>query len=124
MESRLLSRFKDVVGGELLQQGSQDLEVKDLLIDSRKITQGEQGCFFALRTTHRDGHQFLEEAYAKGVRVFVVDRVLDLKKLKEATVIKVSDTLLSIQKLGRLQRKKHDFPVLAITGSNGKTIVK
>ena len=124
MENRLLSRFKEVVGGEFLQQGSQDVEVKDLLIDSRKVTQGGQGCFFALRTAHRDGHQFLEEAYAKGVRVFVVDRVLDLKKLKDATVIKVRDTMLTIQKLGGGQRKKHDFPVLSITGSNGKTIVK
>ncbi|HYC27768.1 MAG TPA: UDP-N-acetylmuramoyl-tripeptide--D-alanyl-D-alanine ligase, partial [Chitinophagaceae bacterium] len=77
--------------------------------------------FFALQTTHADGHQFIRGAHQKGVRAFVVSQPIELE---DACIIIVEDTLAALQALSAHHRRQFDIPVIGITGSNGKTIVK
>ncbi len=99
-------------------------EVRELLIDSRKVIHSAQAMFIAIKGSHRDGHLFLSDAYAKGVRIFLVHNLPDPEHFPEACFLKVPDTLQALQQLSAVYRQRFHFPVIGITGSNGKTIVK
>ena len=114
--------FADACGGRLIQEGLSE-EVEYLLTDSRKLTFSKGTAFFALETQRNNGHKFISELYQKGVRTFVVSKSDNSVGVK-ANVILVDDVLKAFQQLAGHQRNKMTYPVLAITGSNGKTIVK
>ncbi|MBD1422485.1 bifunctional UDP-N-acetylmuramoyl-tripeptide:D-alanyl-D-alanine ligase/alanine racemase [Sphingobacterium chuzhouense] len=98
--------------------------IYDLAYDSRKIRNAEHSLFFALKNV-RDGHTFIPDAYQKGIRAFVVSRDdIDTSLYPEASFLWVDDVLGALQDLARHHRKKFKKPVIGITGSNGKTIVK
>ncbi len=100
------------------------LEIQRLEYDSRKIRQGEFSLFFALRN-FRDGHLFVNDAYLRGVRNFVVsDPTFAIDNYSDVNFIWVDDTLRALQDLAAFHRKHYTIPVIGITGSNGKTIVK
>ena len=101
-----------------------DGKVSELSYDSRKIQAANATLFFALKTTHADGHQFLENAYQKEVRNFVVSQQVDISLFADANIILVEDTLAALQALASFHRSQFSIPVVGITGSNGKTIVK
>jgi alanine racemase len=84
----------------------------------------EQTAFFALASSQSDGHQFVEDAYQKGVRGFIVARNIEVANLPEASIILVDDSLAALQKLAAYHRQQFSIPIIGITGSNGKTIVK
>lgn len=92
--------------------------------DSRKISLGTQAIFVCIKTKNRDGHLYMEEAYKKGVRTFLVDKTVALNSFPEATIIQVSDVLVALQKWAKKHREQFDIPVIGITGSVGKTVVK
>ena len=95
-----------------------------LSYDTRKIYTGEKSLFFALQG-QQDGHQFIADAYTKGVRNFVVSKLdLDTKNFPGSNFIWVNNTLRALQKLVTMHRDTITVPVIGITGSNGKTIVK
>ncbi|MCB0776744.1 MAG: alanine racemase [Chitinophagaceae bacterium] len=98
--------------------------VTEIVIDSRKIQSPEQSVYFALNGLSRDGHSFIQDAYDEGVQNFVVSQVIDYKKFPKASFLKVEDTLAALQLLTATHRKRFSIPVIGITGSNGKTIVK
>ncbi|GAB2948614.1 bifunctional UDP-N-acetylmuramoyl-tripeptide:D-alanyl-D-alanine ligase/alanine racemase [Hymenobacter coalescens] len=103
--------------------------VLHLLLDSRRMAQASGTLFVALRGPHHDGHQYLPELYRRGVRLFVVDRAEavtgGLAAYPEAGILLVSDALAALQAVAARHRAQFaPRPVLAITGSNGKTIVK
>lgn len=98
--------------------------VEHLLTDSRKLIFPATSLFFAIKGPRRDGHSFLEPLYEKGVRSFVVSEPVELALLPEANVIEVKDVLQALQLLAGHHRKQFSIPVVGITGSNGKTIVK
>jgi alanine racemase len=98
--------------------------IEYLLIDSRKIVFPERSLFFALQGPRRDGHDFILEVNERGVNNFVVLNEFDTSKYPSANFIKVDDVLKSLQQLAAHHRKQFSFPVIGITGSNGKTIVK
>ena len=104
--------------------GSGDIAIQDLLIDSRQLVSAPQTLFFALTSDRNDGHKYIEELYHNGVRAFVVSRQPDLEACPEAGFIVVEDTLVALQKLAAYHREQFNIPVIGITGSNGKTIVK
>ncbi|MBK8555122.1 MAG: hypothetical protein IPL65_04820 [Lewinellaceae bacterium] len=114
----------DILGGRWLQKASPDNPVEQLLLDSRHLSHSTNGLFFAIRGVHHDGHQFLQEAYLQGVRNFVVDRNTEYPELPEANLLLVDDSLLALQNLAAAHRQSFSYPVVGITGSNGKTIVK
>ena len=101
-----------------------DVQIEHLLFDSRKIYSPQSSLFFAIVGSRRDGHQFIPEVYKKGVRSFVISQEVEVNKFPEANFIKVDDCLQALQTLGAEHRKKFTIPVIGITGSNGKTIVK
>lgn len=99
-------------------------EIYELAYDSRKIRHAQHSLFFALKNV-RDGHTFIPDAYQKGVRAFVVSREdIDISLYPEASFIYVDDVLIALQQLARYHRRQFHKPVIGITGSNGKTIVK
>jgi alanine racemase len=119
MSSYSIAKISSVIGGQL--SGDGNLSISHLVYDSRKIQQPQASLFFALQTSHGDGHQFIEDAYKKGVRAFVVNKAI---LLQNTAVIIVGDTLSALQKIAAHHRQQFNIPVIGITGSNGKTIVK
>ncbi|MBD0352226.1 MAG: UDP-N-acetylmuramoyl-tripeptide--D-alanyl-D-alanine ligase, partial [Flavisolibacter sp.] len=112
-----------IVNGSLLQQAA-DMPIVHLVHDSRTITFGASSLFFALKTVHRDGHLFIQDAYKKGVRNFIVSEQVDTASLADCNIIMVLDVLEALQNLAAFHRGQFSIPVIGITGSNGKTIVK
>ena len=102
-----------------------DCEIKHLLIDSRKLSSPDNSLFFAIKGERNDGHKFIHDLYQKGIKNFVIsDDVIGLDELENCTVLKVNNTLEALQKLVEYHRSQFTIPVVGITGSNGKTIVK
>jgi len=99
-----------------------ELNVLDISVDSRSLRNTANTLFFALKGNNHNAHDFLNDLYAKGVRYFVVSQNVSLPA--DAVVFKVDDTLRALQRFVAFYRKKYTFPVIGITGSNGKTIVK
>jgi len=99
-------------------------EIEYLLTDSRKVVFPLQSLFFALSGNRRDGHYFITELYEKGIRNFVVSKAFNTESYAEANFLCVDDVLHALQKLAAYHRKQFSIPVIGITGSNGKTIVK
>lgn len=98
--------------------------VSYLLTDSRKLVYPDSTLFIALVTSNRNGHQFIPELYQKGVHNFLVSEPMDALQFPDANFLKVPDTLPALQSLAASHRKRFRIPVIGITGSNGKTIVK
>ena len=110
---------------EILSTGNISVSIKYLLIDSRKIDNPETSLFFAIKGDRHDGHKYIPELFEKGVRNFVVEGYPSkLEQLTGANFIRVPDTLAALQELTAKHRKNFQIPVIGITGSNGKTIVK
>jgi alanine racemase len=119
------SSLPALLGGTLLQAPALDTTLATLLLDSRRVGLTEGAVFFALRGPRHDGHQHLAALYAKGVRLFVVSYPpASLAPFAGAGFVQVADTLAALQMLAARHRATFEGPVWAITGSNGKTIVK
>ena len=116
-----LKHIASIVGSS--SKGS-DNTVEYLVLDSRKIYSPITSLFFALKGIRRDGHQFISEVYKKGVRSFVVSEDAAVGSYPDADFIVVNDTLDALQQLAAYHRRQFNIPVIGITGSNGKTIVK
>lgn len=99
-----------------------ELSVLDISVDSRSLRNTANTLFFALKGNNHNAHDFLNDLYAKGVRYFVVSE--DVSLPANAFVFKVENPLRALQRFVAFYRKKYTFPVIGITGSNGKTIVK
>ena len=96
-----------------------------LLTDSRRLSFPETTLFFALPTKTNDGHRYVQDLYKLRVRNFVVSRMLpEFESMTDANFLLVKDTLRALQKLATHHRKRFSIPVIGITGSNGKTVVK
>lgn len=98
--------------------------IETLVIDSRSISNPNAAMFIALKTKLRDGHSFLKEAYHKGIRNFLVSQEIDAGQYPDTNIIKVKDTLTALQQIAAAHRQQFHIPVIGITGSNGKTIIK
>jgi len=101
----------------------EDAKISRLVIDSRSVIDPEESLFFAL-IAKRDGHEYLEDAYAAGIRNFVISKPEYLQAFPDANILLVNDVLQALQAIAGYNRQRYDLKVLAITGSNGKTVVK
>jgi len=117
-----VSSISTIVGGKLL--GKANHPIKFLETDSRKIRFPEDAAFFCLQSQQRNGHQFIESCYNNGVRCFVISNSIDVKQYPDAAFIVVDNVLHALQQLATFHRKQFNYPIIGITGSNGKTIVK
>lgn len=105
--------------------GNTSADISWLLTDSRSLCFPEETLFFAIKTKRNDGHRYISELYKNGVRNFVVSELPDnMPNCTDANFLVVSDTLQALQQLAEHHRMRFDIPVIAITGSNGKTTVK
>ncbi len=104
---------------------------KRLLTDSRQLSVPQNTLFFAIKGERHDGHRFITELYGKGIRDFVIQAGAlsaglrqELASLPDASFYEVPDTVEALQELAKRHRTHFDLPVIGITGSNGKTVVK
>ena len=106
--------------------GHTDANIGWILTDSRSLCFPEETLFFAIRTQRNDGHNYISELHRRGVRNFVVEQVPPAadSDYADANFLKVTSTLAALQRLAERHRDEFDIPVVGITGSNGKTMVK
>ncbi|WP_207423358.1 bifunctional UDP-N-acetylmuramoyl-tripeptide:D-alanyl-D-alanine ligase/alanine racemase [Desertivirga brevis] len=103
---------------------SADAIIRNISFDSRKLVDVASTLFFALKG-RRDGHDFISEVYEAGVRNFVISSEASIpKRSRDANFLLVADTTIALQDLTAAHRQQFNYPVIGITGSNGKTIVK
>ncbi|NTW31376.1 MAG: bifunctional UDP-N-acetylmuramoyl-tripeptide:D-alanyl-D-alanine ligase/alanine racemase, partial [Bacteroidetes bacterium] len=120
-----ISEIAKIIKGEIISSFSPEMPVKHLVIDSRKLISPDSSLFFAIVAKRNDGHKYINELYNKGVRNFIISETPDNADIcKNANVVMVKNTLFALQLLGAFHRKKFSIPIIGITGSNGKTIVK
>ena len=98
--------------------------IAHLLTDSRRLIYPDTSLFFAITTGQNDGHLYVEELIQRGVFNFVVNTNFDTRIFPDANFLKVDDVLGALQVIASRHRAQFTYPVIGITGSNGKTIVK
>lgn len=112
-----------ITNGEL--DGNPNIPVTDLVTDSRQLSSTEGLAFFAIRGKNHDGHSFIRSLYEKGLRTFIVEKLPgDHVSYKDSALIVVKNTITALQDLAAYKRQYFKSPVVAVTGSAGKTIVK
>ena len=120
-----ISNIASITSGKIHGTGDASNIIKNLLIDSRKLSNAETSLFFAIKGDRHDGHSYIQELFEKGVHHFVVSKLPEnSQQYTGANFILVADTLIALQVLCANHRKQFHVPVIGITGSNGKTIVK
>lgn len=122
--SHTVEQLRQWSQGTWLSSPGPDRVVEELVIDTRKIDLPETALFIALRTPRRDGHAFIRDAYEKGIRNFLVQDAVVPEGLEAADIVQVKDTLTALQAIVAQHRRLFKIPVIGITGSNGKTVVK
>lgn len=121
--SETIEEITSVMGAERF--GNAPARIDWLLTDSRSLCFPEETLFFALKTKRNDGHKYINELYTRGVRNFVVSELPEgADRLNDANFLKVPNPLRALQRLAARHREQFQIPVVGITGSNGKTIVK
>lgn len=118
-----IKEIAEVLNAQITQAGKNVL-VQNLSVDSRSIVWPLQTLFFCLVTKQNNAHKYISEIYLKGIRNIVISEEVEYALFPEATFLKVDNTLLALQQLAKYHREKHNIPVIAVAGSNGKTIVK
>ena len=134
-EGYTIKQIASIIGGQIIGNQSDTIIVKDILFDSRLLIDAENTLFFALYSGRNDGHKYITELYEKGVKAFVISskniekydvkaQIEALKQYSDAVFVVVDDTLTALQTLAAYHRAQFNIPVVGITGSNGKTVVK
>ncbi|HHP7240975.1 MAG TPA: bifunctional UDP-N-acetylmuramoyl-tripeptide:D-alanyl-D-alanine ligase/alanine racemase [Cyclobacteriaceae bacterium] len=103
----------------------EDWNVTKLMIDSRIAYGIKGGVFFCIVTNTNDGHKYIDQAYSRGIRQFVIStKYISFKNYENCNFLLVKDAVSALQAIATYHRKKFHLPSIGITGSNGKTIVK
>lgn len=118
-----LKSISEIINGSYT--GRTEDPVKEIIIDSRTVNFPEESVFFAIKGDRHDGHHFVPDLIQKGVRNFVVSQIdATWPSKKNVNYVLVPDTLKALQALTAFHRNKFKGPVIGITGSNGKTVLK
>lgn len=118
-----ISKIASILG--VKNQVFTDIEISVLLTDSRKLHNPQETLFFAIETKQNDAHRFISDLYYSGVRNFVVTKFFpEWKSFSDVNFLQVTNTLQALQKLATYHRRQFHIPIIGITGSNGKTVVK
>lgn len=105
--------------------GNENIIIKNIIIDSRTFSADKSTIFAAIKSLRNDGHNFIPELYKKGITNFIVSEIKkEFENFENANFIIVENTISALQKLGAYYRKNFTNSLVAITGSNGKTVVK
>ncbi|MGC1391621.1 MAG: bifunctional UDP-N-acetylmuramoyl-tripeptide:D-alanyl-D-alanine ligase/alanine racemase [Bacteroidales bacterium] len=117
------SDIAQIVKGNLT--GPPDILISEIVTDTRQLSVTDGLLFFALKGKNHDGHNFIDSLYQKGIRIFVVEKLPEKPEgYSDAAFIVTVNTLGALQLLASYKRKCFKSPVIAVTGSAGKTVVK
>jgi len=121
-----LSHIQSTIAAQIQGVNLPNYIVSEIVYDTRKTSLPEEALFVALKGELRDGHDFIDQAYSAGIRLFLVNLThpIDLGKYPNSCFLRVESPLLSLQKIAQKHRELFRIPVVGITGSNGKTVVK
>ncbi len=131
-----INQIAAILNAQLLQENTSannEHSIEHLLIDSRKIIFPESSVFIAIKGDRNDGHAYIQDVYDAGVRNFIVEKqfvetynyeTYNYTSQLNANIIVVPNTLDALQHLAAHHRLQFHIPIIGITGSNGKTIVK
>ncbi|MGP1436548.1 MAG: bifunctional UDP-N-acetylmuramoyl-tripeptide:D-alanyl-D-alanine ligase/alanine racemase [Phocaeicola sp.] len=121
--SNSIENISKVIGAKRI--GTAQANIDWLLTDSRSLGFPEETLFFALKTKRNDGHKYIPDLYERGVRNFVVnDLPENTENYADVNFLQVKDSLKALQALAADHRKQFRIPIVGVTGSNGKTVVK
>lgn len=119
-----ISEIQDIIKPRRSYLADTKVSIHYLLYDSRKIAHEKLGVFFAF-TGRQDGHLYIQDAYNKGVRNFILEKDTEQEvQMPDANILWVANSWTALQSLAQHNRSRFQGPVIGITGSNGKTIVK
>ncbi|MEL6924347.1 MAG: bifunctional UDP-N-acetylmuramoyl-tripeptide:D-alanyl-D-alanine ligase/alanine racemase, partial [Bacteroidota bacterium] len=119
-----LKAIQKITNAKWLCAANKNAQVGHLLIDSRQLNFPASTLFFAFNGQRHNGHDYIEPLYRAGVRHFMVCEPFDIQPFPDANILLVENMYRALQQMAEVHRTKFQFPVIAITGSNGKTIVK
>ena len=119
-----IKEIATIIDGEFINPTIYGVAIEHILLDSRQVTFPANSLFIALKGGHFDGHDFLKNVYQSGIRNFLVSQKTEVKNFPNANFILTKNTLTAFQKIAAHHRQQFSIPVIGITGSNGKTIVK
>jgi len=115
-------KIKEITGGVV--RGTDEGTVSEIIIDSRKFFTPDDTLFVALKGDRHDGHEYIPELLKKGMRMFIVEDDPPFELPTDTSIIIVHDSLNALQQIAAFKRQQFKGRILAITGSNGKTIIK
>ncbi len=124
MTNYSIENIAAITNGSMLLKSNGLAHIAHLIFDTRKIIFAETSLFFALKSNKNNGHKYLNDAYEAGIRNFMVSEPIDVANYPNANIILVKNTQTALQQLSTHHRNLFHIPILGITGSNGKTIVK
>ena len=119
-----IQHILDIVNGKPLNAVLLDTQIERLLFDSRHLVFPTRTLFFAFKSNRQNGHQFIGELYEQGVKNFIVTQKIDTVNYPTANFILVKNSIKALQQLATFHRHQYNLPIIGITGSNGKTIIK
>ena len=119
-----IRKIAELTGGIFLKKKILNTSVEHLLFDSRQVSFPTTSLFFAIQGERRDGHDFIQQLYDKGVRNFIVEKKIATRLFQKANFILVKKSVAALQQLALFHRSQFSLKSIGITGSNGKTIVK
>jgi len=119
----LFSKLPQIAGGELLQL-AEDRSIDDIITDSRKANPLKNSLFLAINGERHDGHQYINELHQKGCRQFILEKEINISSFPDCNFLLVKSSIVAFQKIASAHRNNFYVPIIGITGSNGKTIVK
>jgi len=126
MISYTFHEIYSIIGGHLIEPAVvSNQPIRFLSFDSRTILSGKETVFFAMKSERNDGHRYIDDAIANEVTMFVAEALpVRSPSTISARFIIVNNSLEAFQKLAAFHRQRFSYPVVGITGSNGKTIIK
>jgi Alr-MurF fusion protein len=116
-------QLANITGGNWIQL-AHDEPIVGFCLDSRKITSTAEIAFLAISGKNHDGHKYIGSAYSKGIRTFIAEKQINASDYAGANILIVNNATEAFQKIVSHHRHQFNLPVIGITGSNGKTIVK
>lgn len=120
----LANKISSIVNASKEQLSQSNEVIKHLCTDSRSVFSAKGTLFIALKSGRNDGHKYIKTVYERGIRNFLVTDTSSLNGFEDANIWQVDNTLLALQTIAQHARNQVNLPIIGITGSNGKTIVK
>jgi len=119
------SKIVDITAGKIISDNYSGF-IKQFITDSRSVVNPQAGIFVAIKGIQHDGHHYIESLYEKGVRQFIIEQgnTFDQDLLDHSNIVLVRNSIEALQKIASFHRSQFRIPIIGITGSNGKTIVK